>query len=52
MLMCPYCIEEAKSRGEKLFIGYQEMDFETSMETDTPCEWCDEYDELYEVKFM
>ena len=52
MLMCEYCQQEVKSHGEKIFVGYRKMTFEESMETDTPCEWCDEYDDLYEVRFI
>jgi len=49
MLMCRYCIEEAKSRGEKVYVGDLEMYFEQSMEDDIPCECCDEYDDLFNV---
>lgn len=51
MLMCGYCIQEAKSRGERLFIGDLKVNFDDSVEDNIPCDCCDEYDDLYEVKF-
>ena len=52
MLMCEYCQQELQSRGEKLFIGYRAYDFEESETENIPCGWCDEYADLWEVKFI
>lgn len=52
MLMCDYCQQELKSRGERLFIGYQRFTLEESEERDIPCAWCDEYGDLWEIKFI
>lgn len=54
MRLCKKCMEAIKSHSEPILTydsliaaGFL-MDREESKETDTPCEWCDEYDELYE----
>ena len=50
MLLCEYCIEEMRSRGEQLLINYDsEITFEDAEEMGITCEWCDETDALYEV---
>lgn len=51
MKLCRHCIEELKSRGEVIFVNYDSViDAEESEEMDIECEWCGEYDDLYEVK--
>lgn len=52
MLMCPYCIDEAKKKGKQLFIGYYAYTFEECMTKNIACNICDQYDELYEVREM
>ena len=49
MLLCEYCQSELKSRGVRIWIGEMEYSLEESMDQDVPCEWCDEYDDLYDV---
>ena len=50
ILLCRHCISAIRSRGEPLYVGSMVMDAEESEETGTPCEWCGEYDDLYECK--
>ena len=54
MKLCKNCMEAIKSHSEPILTydsliaaGFL-MDKEESKETDAPCEWCGEYDELYE----
>lgn len=48
MVLCRHCIEEIKSRGEKLMIADDYCcTLEESEEENQPCEWCGEYDELW-----
>ena len=49
--LCEHCIEAIKSHGEKLAVGDCLMDEVESEEEDIPCEWCGEFDELYECFF-
>lgn len=51
ILLCQHCISAIRSRGEEVFVGDLEKDAEESEETNTPCEWCGEYDDLYNCKF-
>lgn len=51
ILLCQHCIEAIRSHGEPVYVGDFAMDVEESEETNTPCEWCGEYDELYDCKF-
>lgn len=48
MCLCSYCIQAIKSHGEKLAVGDYLMDEVESEEENTPCEFCGEFDELYE----
>ena len=51
MLLCSHCIEELKSRGEVVYVNYDiAYTVEESEEMDITCEWCNEYDDLYECK--
>ena len=50
MKLCSYCQQELKSRGVKIWIGEQICDCDEAMEEDIPCEWCDEYDDLWECE--
>lgn len=50
MLLCKYCIEELKSRGEAVYISDMVLTAEEAEEENTPCEWCNEHDDLYEVR--
>ena len=51
MLLCKHCIEELKSRGEVVFVNWDMVySAEEAEEMGIKCEWCDEYDDLYEVK--
>ena len=45
---CEHCIEELKSRGEKVLVGDQVYTIEEAEEEQKACEWCGEYDDLYE----
>lgn len=48
MVLCKHCIEELKSRGESLMIADSYLcTMEESEEENQPCEWCDEFDELW-----
>ena len=51
ILLCQHCIEAIRSHGEPVYVGDFAMDVEESEETNTPCEWCGEFDELYDCKF-
>ena len=54
MCLCRYCIEEMVSRGEKirgirtLFDGSPYLYMDEAEEQGIACEWCDEFDDLYE----
>lgn len=50
MMLCPHCMAALESRGEMegAFRRWA-MDAEESENTNTPCEWCDEFDDLYQV---
>ena len=51
MLLCEHCIEELRSRGEVVYVNYDmKYSIEDAEEMDIECEWCGEYDDLYEVK--
>lgn len=51
MKICKHCMEEMKSRGEVVYVNYDEMmSIEEAEEMEIACEWCGEYDDLYEVK--
>ena len=52
MLMCDYCQEALKSRGEILFVGWQEMTYEESIESNITCEWCGEHGDLWEIRWI
>lgn len=45
---CEYCITELNSRGEKLYKGDLVLTGEEAEEEQKACEWCGEYDDLYE----
>ena len=54
MKLCKKCMEAIKSQGEPI-LTYDSLiaakflcSAEESKEMDIPCEWCDEYGELYE----
>lgn len=48
-LLCQYCIDAIRSRGEKLFIGDCVVDGDYAEEDgDYACEFCGEYADLYE----
>ena len=49
MLLCRHCIEEIKSKGDYLLIGEMLHTIEESEAEGIKCEWCEEYDDLYEV---
>jgi len=59
ILLCHYCIDAIKSRGEKIFVGglvERELDLDEEgkwfVSDGLKCEWCEEeYDELYECHF-
>ena len=51
ILLCQHCISAIRSRGEEVFVGDLEKDAEESEETNMPCEWCGEYNDLYDCKF-
>ena len=46
MYLCEHCIEEIKSRGERLTVGGF-----FSIDEEIPCEWCDEIDDVHECEF-
>ena len=48
MLLCEYCIEELRSRGEPVFVGERVYSYEEAEEDEGRCELCDEYGDLYE----
>ena len=51
-LLCRRCIDNLKSRGERVFIGSLAKSVDDAKWDDEPephCEWCDEVDDLYEV---
>lgn len=48
LILCEYCIEELRSRGEKVLVGDRVYRLEESEEENKPCEWCGEYDDLFE----
>ena len=51
MLLCEHCIEELRSRGEVVYVNYDmKYSIEEAEEMNIECEWCGEYDDLYEVK--
>lgn len=50
MLLCKYCIEEIRSRGEIIYVSPELNDAEKNDKT--ICEWCDEEDDtLFECHF-
>ena len=51
ILLCAYCIDAIRSRGESVYQGELDMDAGAAEETGTTCEWCDEIDDLYECLF-
>ena len=49
MLMCRHCIEAIRSRGDYIMTGEMVYSAEECEEMGITCEWCGEYDDLYEV---
>lgn len=49
MLLCKHCIEAIRSHGEFLLVGEMVHDIDDAEEMEITCEWCNEYDDLYEV---
>lgn len=49
MKLCDHCIRAIRSR-EPLFVGPLVLSAEEAEEENTPCEWCGEFDDLYECK--
>lgn len=49
MLLCDHCIRALRSRGEVIYVGNC-IPVEEAKENLTPCEWCGEYDDLYECE--
>lgn len=48
MKLCKHCIMELKSRGEQVFVGDLLFDSEEAEEEKVTCDWCGEYDDLFE----
>lgn len=46
MLLCRYCIDAIKSRGETVYVGSEYTDHEPDEEV--KCEWCEEEDMVYD----
>lgn len=46
MLLCRYCIDAIKSRGEIVYVGSEYTDYEPDEEV--KCEWCEEEDTVYD----
>ena len=51
MLLCEYCQLEAKKQGKKIVVYEQKYTADESIDKDIPCDECDEYDNLWLVKF-
>ena len=51
IILCEKCIEAICSRGEEIYVGGLEMDYEEAEETGTVCEWCGEPNDLYYCKY-
>lgn len=49
MKLCIRCIAAIKSR-EPLYVGPLLITAEESEQENIPCEWCGEYDDLYECE--
>ena len=47
--LCARCIRAIQSR-EPLFAGPMILSAEEAEEENIPCEWCGEYDDLYECR--
>lgn len=47
--ICRSCIDAIRSRGEKIAVGEMILSIEESEEENRPCEWCGEYDDIYET---
>lgn len=47
-LLCQHCIDAIKSRGERLIVLGEYMDYDESVESGTVCEWCGDNATLYD----
>lgn len=52
MLMCEHCIEEIRSRGDYVVVGEMKYSAEEAEEMDIKCDWCDEYEDLYDCPIV
>lgn len=52
MLMCEYCQGEARKKGKRMLVGEQKYTTQESIDKDVPCDVCDEYDNLWKIKFI
>ena len=48
---CQNCIDYLKTQGYRLFVGNLIIEAEEAEEENKPCEWCEEFNDLYEVIF-
>lgn len=49
MKLCEHCIRAIRSR-EPLHVGPMVLSAEEAEEENTPCEWCGEFDDLYDCE--
>ena len=49
LTLCRHCIAAIRSR-EPLRVGELVLTLEESEERNEPCQWCGEYDDLYECE--
>ena len=49
MKLCEHCIRGIRSR-EPLYVGPMVVSAEEAEEENTPCEWCGEFEDLYECE--
>jgi hypothetical protein len=49
MKLCEHCIRAIQSR-EPLYVGPMVLSAEEAEEENTPCEWCGEFDDLYDCE--
>ena len=47
MKLCEHCIQGIQSR-EPLYVGLIVVSAEEAEEENIPCEWCGEFDDLYD----
>ena len=48
---CRKCVNYLRTQGYKIFVGDVILEYDEAIENNKRCDWCDEFDDLYEVRF-